>query len=94
MSDTSEKPRREPSWIGRLSRMGATAERMQGKSRGTFGAASTGKQLFAWSCACGWEGTSRELDCALEEPGRKAGQIGFTEWVATLEAANNAGPRH
>ena len=53
MSDTSEKPRREPSWIGRLSRIGARAERMQGKSRGTFGAASTGKQLIAWSCACG-----------------------------------------
>jgi hypothetical protein len=51
----------EPAWIGRLSRMGVTAQRMQGKSRGTFGAASTGKQLFAWSCACGWEGTSREL---------------------------------
>jgi hypothetical protein len=54
------KPR-EPSWIGRLSRIGVTAERMQGKSRGTFGAASDGKRLFAWSCSCGWEGTSGEL---------------------------------
>ena len=59
MSDDARKP--EPRWIGRLSRMGVTAERMQGKSRGTFGAASAGKQLFAWSCACGWQGSSREL---------------------------------
>jgi hypothetical protein len=41
--------------------MGMTAQRMQGKSRGTFGAASPVKRLMAWSCACGWEGTSREL---------------------------------
>jgi hypothetical protein len=51
----------EPAWIDRLSRMGATAERMQGRSRGTFGAASKVKQLMAWSCACGWHGTSRDL---------------------------------
>jgi hypothetical protein len=54
------KPR-EPAWIGKLSRMGVTAERMQGKSKGTFGAANSGRRLFAWSCACGWQGTSREL---------------------------------
>ena len=59
MTDSTRKP--EPAWIGRLSRMGVTAERMQGKSRGTFGAASTVKQLMAWSCVCGWQGTSRDL---------------------------------
>jgi hypothetical protein len=42
--------------------MGLTAQRMQGKSKGTFGAASTVKHLMAWSCACGWAGTSRELN--------------------------------
>jgi hypothetical protein len=43
------------------SRMNVTAQGTQGKSRGTFGAASPGKTLMAWSCACGWQGTSREL---------------------------------
>ena len=33
------------------SRMGVTAQRMQGKSRETFGAASMVKTLMAWSCA-------------------------------------------
>jgi hypothetical protein len=47
--------------IGRLSRIGVAAQRMQGKSRGTFGPASTVKQLMAWSCAWGWHGTSRNL---------------------------------
>jgi hypothetical protein len=39
---------------------------MQGISRGTFGAASTVKTLMAWSCACGWQGTSRELKAGPE----------------------------
>src|SRR5918995_3576557 len=61
VSDEPSKPRKpEPPWLGRLSRMGETAQRMQGKSRGTFGAASTVKMLMEWSCACGWQGTSRE----------------------------------
>jgi hypothetical protein len=60
VTDNTRKP--EPAWIGRLSRrMGVAAQRMQGKSRGTFGPASTVKQLMAWSCACGWQGTSRDL---------------------------------
>jgi hypothetical protein len=67
VSDEPSKPRKfEPPWIGRLSRMGVTAERMQGKSRGTFGAASAVKQLMAWSCACRWQGTSRELKAGPE----------------------------
>jgi hypothetical protein len=61
----NEKPR-EPRWIGRLSRMGVTAHRMQGKSKGTFGAASTVKQFMAWSCACGLQGTSRDLKAGPE----------------------------
>jgi hypothetical protein len=44
------------------SRMNATAQRTQGKSRGTFGAASTVKTLMA----CGWQGTSRELKAGPE----------------------------
>ena len=59
MTDKTRKP--EPAWIGRLSRIGVAAQRMQGKSRGTFGPASTVKQLMGWSCACGWHGTSRNL---------------------------------
>ena len=64
MSEPTTKPRRavEPFWIGRHSRIGVTAGRMQGRSEGTFGAASAGKRLFAWACpSCGWEGNSREL---------------------------------
>jgi hypothetical protein len=47
VTDKTRKP--EPAWIGRLSRTGVAAQRMQGKSRGTFGPASTVKQLMAWS---------------------------------------------
>jgi hypothetical protein len=56
----NEKPR-EPRWIRRLARMGRVAETFRGKSQDTFGPASTVKQLMAWSCACGWQGTSRDL---------------------------------
>jgi hypothetical protein len=59
VTDNTRQP--EPAWIGRLSRMGVTAQQMQGKSRGSFGPASTVKQLMAWSCACGWQGTSRNF---------------------------------
>ena len=61
----NEKPR-EPRWIGRLSRVGRVAESLRGKSKGTFGATSEGKWLMAWSCACGWQGTSRELKAGPE----------------------------
>ena len=57
MSEEAKKP--EPAWIG--NRMGRIAEALKGKSKGTFGAANAVKRLMAWSCACGWEGTSREL---------------------------------
>jgi hypothetical protein len=66
MNDNDKPSAGEPGWIGRASRMGATAERLQGKSRGTFGAASAGKTLMAWSCACGWQGTSRELRAGMD----------------------------
>jgi hypothetical protein len=59
MNDNEEP--REPRWIGRLSQMGRVAESLRGKSQDTFGAASPVKQLMAWSCACGWQGTSRNL---------------------------------
>jgi hypothetical protein len=50
---------RKPAEVNRSSlRTGVTAEPMQGESRGTF----DGKRLMAWSCACGWHGTSRELN--------------------------------
>ena len=58
MADDGEKTRK-PDWVSRSSlRTGVTAEPMQGESRGTF----DGKRLMAWSCACGWHGTSRELN--------------------------------
>ena len=57
MADDGEKTRK-PDCVSRSSlHMGVTAEPMQGESRGTF----DGKRLMAWSCACGWHGTSREL---------------------------------
>jgi Methylpurine-DNA glycosylase (MPG) len=31
------------------------------KRIGSLGAASEGKRLMAWSCACGWKGSSRDL---------------------------------
>ena len=66
MSDDERKP--EPKWIGRLSRAATVAQRMDQRLKGTFGAASEGKRLMTWSCACGWEGSSQEL---------KAGQNGL-----------------
>ncbi|MDF3072276.1 MAG: hypothetical protein K0R38_7877 [Polyangiaceae bacterium] len=58
MADDGEKTRK-PDWVSRSSlRIGVTAEPMQGESRGTF----DDKRLMAWSCACGWHGTSRELN--------------------------------
>jgi hypothetical protein len=59
MSDDA-KPR-EPAWIGKLSRIGHVAQAMQGRSRGTFGAASEGRSVTGWSCTCGWQGEAREL---------------------------------
>jgi hypothetical protein len=56
----------EPQWIGRLSRIGAMAQRSEGKSKGTFGAANEGRRLMAWSCACGWHGTSRDLKAGAD----------------------------
>jgi hypothetical protein len=34
---------------------------MKQRRTGTLGAASEGKRVMAWSCACGWEGSSQEL---------------------------------
>jgi DNA polymerase V len=51
----------EPKWISDLSRMASVAQRMERRSKGTFGAANKGKRLKAWFCACGWEGSSQEL---------------------------------
>ena len=60
MSADEKKP--EPEWIGRLSRMAAASSRMERTPEGgTFGAASKGKRLIAWSCSCGWNGSSRDL---------------------------------
>jgi hypothetical protein len=58
---TENEQKREPSWIGRLSRAATVAQRMKQRPNGTFGAASEGKRLLAWSCVCGWKGSSREL---------------------------------
>jgi hypothetical protein len=44
-----------------LSRVASVAQRMGQRPNGTFGAASEGKRLMTWSCACGWEGSSQEL---------------------------------
>jgi hypothetical protein len=60
VTDDARKP--EPAWITRLARESAAAEGMRRhKSKGTFGPASEGRQLMAWTCLCGWHGTSREL---------------------------------
>ena len=67
MSADEKKP--EPKWISDLSRMASVAQRMERKTKGTFGAANKGKHLTAWFCACGWKGSSQEL---------KAGQNGLS----------------
>jgi hypothetical protein len=59
VSGNEKKP--EPKWISDLSRMASVAQRMERRSKGTFGAANKGKGLRAWFCACGWEGSSQEL---------------------------------
>ena len=59
VSTNEKKP--EPKWISDLSRMASVAQRMERRSKGTFGAANKGKRLTAWFCACGWEGSSQEL---------------------------------
>jgi hypothetical protein len=66
VSADEKKP--EPKWISDLARVASVAQRMERRSKGTFGAANKGKRLMAWFCACGWEGSSQEL---------KAGQNGL-----------------
>jgi hypothetical protein len=63
--DDARKP--EPPWIGKLSRIGRTAQAMLGKSTGTFGAASAGRKLMAWACeSCAWSETSQELKAGAD----------------------------
>ena len=64
MSADEKKP--EPKWISDLSRVASVAQRMERKTKGTFGAANKGKRLTAWFCACGWEGSSQELKAGPE----------------------------
>ena len=59
MSADEKKP--EPKWISDLARAASVAQRREPRSSGTFGAATKGKRLTAWVCACGWEGSSQEL---------------------------------
>lgn len=59
----TDEPRKvEPAWIGNLARVGAAAEGMvRRRTKGTFGAASAGRALKTWSCACGWSGPATDL---------------------------------
>src|SRR5918994_7880282 len=66
---SADEKKTEPKWISDLSRVALVAQRMERRSKGTFGAANKGKRLTAWVCACGWEGSSQEL---------KAGQNGLS----------------
>jgi hypothetical protein len=59
VTDDEKKP--ELAWIGRLSHAATVATRMKQRRIGSLGAASEGKRLMAWSCACGWKGSSRDL---------------------------------
>lgn len=66
MSDdeSSQRPAKEPEWMTKLASLGATAaakQQRERKLRGSSGAASEGKSLQAWACACGWIGTVKEL---------------------------------
>jgi len=65
MSDNEKPSGRmpEPAWITRLARPGAIAAvaTKSERNRGTFGAASDGRSVRAWSCSCGWRGGMREL---------------------------------
>jgi hypothetical protein len=63
MSGDADKPK-EPAWLTRLAQVGSTAtlqKQQREKRTGSLGAASVGKNLMAWTCQCGWSGSSREL---------------------------------
>ena len=66
MSDDAgpSKPK-EPEWVTRLANVAARApaghRRHRDSKLGNTGAASEGKRLFLWRCACGWSGGSQEL---------------------------------
>lgn len=65
-SDDTERPK-EPAWLTRLAQAGSSAtlqKQHREKRMGSSGAASEGKQLTAWTCGCGWSGSSRELKLA------------------------------
>lgn len=66
MDDNGEKPSgpaREPAGISKLARAGIAAEATGSRYRkgGTFGAASDGRSVPAWTCTCGWAGGMKEL---------------------------------
>jgi len=61
-----KEPVKDPAWITRLASLASKApaghkayrDSRWGNSKG---AASEGKRLVAWTCACGWTGPAREL---------------------------------